>query len=110
MTTPVTLISGFLGMLVVIGLYCAYGYFSLRLVSSLRNRFAALVAFGLLVSVAVQAMLHMQVVTGLAPPKGMTLPFLSEGGSSLVASSLAVGLALGSVRRSPKGSLLARPA
>ena len=101
---------GFLGMLVVIGLYCAYGYFSLRLVSSLRYRFAALVAFGLLVSVAVQAMLHMQVVTGLAPPKGMTLPFLSEGGSSLVASSLAVGLALGSVRRSPKGSLLARPA
>jgi len=92
---------GFVGLAVVIGLFLACGYFSLRLVSSLRDRYSALAAFGLLVSVAFQAMLHVQVVTGLAPPKGMTLPFLSEGGSSLVASSLAVGLALGAARRAP---------
>ena len=51
-----------------------------------------------LLSVAFQAMLHLQVVTGLAPPKGMNLPFIWEGGSALVASCLAVGLALGAVR------------
>lgn len=101
---------GFFGLALVVGLFCAYGYFSLRLVSSLRDRFAALVAFGLLVSVAFQAMLHVQVVTGLAPPKGMTLPFLSEGGSSLVASSLAVGLALGAARRSPTDRATGRSA
>ena len=44
-------------------------------------------------------MVHVQVVTGLAPPKGMTLPFISHGGTSLVVSSLAVGLALGAARR-----------
>jgi len=65
-----------------------------------RSRFAALSAFGLLLSVCVQAMLHVQVVTGLAPPKGMTLPFISDGGTSLVISSLAVGLALGAARES----------
>jgi cell division protein FtsW len=89
---------GFVGVLVVLGLLFAFGWFSLRLVLSVRDRYAALAAFGLLVSVAFQAMLHVQVVTGLAPPKGMTLPFISDGGSALVASCLAVGLALGAAR------------
>ncbi|MCP3916311.1 MAG: FtsW/RodA/SpoVE family cell cycle protein [bacterium] len=92
---------GFVGILVVLGLLFSYVWFSLRLVLSIRERYDALVAFGLLVSVAFQAMLHVQVVTGLAPPKGMNLPFISEGGSALIASCLAIGLALGAVRRVP---------
>jgi cell division protein FtsW len=44
-------------------------------------------------------MVHVQVVSGLAPPKGMTLPFLSDGGTSLIVSSFAVGLALGAARK-----------
>ena len=89
---------GLFGVLVVLGLLLAFAVFSFRLVASLRDRYLALTAFGLLVSVAFQAMLHVQVVTGLAPPKGMTLPFVSEGGSALLASSLAIGLALGAAR------------
>lgn len=97
---------GLLGALVVLGLLLAFVVFSFRLVASLKDRYLALTAFGLLVSVAFQAMLHVQVVTGLAPPKGMTLPFVSEGGSALLASSLAIGLALGAARpnRSPSTS------
>lgn len=91
---------GLAGMVLTLGLISAFVWFSLRLVLSIRNRFAALSAFGLLLSVGVQAMLHVQVVTGLAPPKGMTLPFVSDGGTSLVISSLAVGLALGAARES----------
>lgn len=90
---------GLLGMLLTLGLILAFVWFSLRLVLSIRDRYAALCAFGLLLSVGVQAMLHVQVVTGLAPPKGMTLPFVSDGGTSLVISSLAVGLALGAARQ-----------
>ena len=56
-------------------------------------------ARGLLLSVALQAMIHAQVVTALAPPKGMPLPFVSHGGTALVVSSLAIGLALGAARR-----------
>ena len=89
---------GFFGMALCIGLMVAFVWFSLRLVLTIRDRFAALAAFGLLLSVGLQAMIHMQVVTGLAPPKGMTLPFISDGGTSLVVSSLAVGLALGAAR------------
>jgi cell division protein FtsW len=92
---------GLLGMLALIGLYLAFLWYALRLVLSIRDRYAALCAFGLLLSVAVQAMVHLQVVSGLAPPKGMTLPFVSHGGTSLVVSSLAVGLALGAARPRP---------
>ncbi|HIG12628.1 MAG: FtsW/RodA/SpoVE family cell cycle protein [bacterium] len=90
---------GLFGMALCAGLMLAFVWFSLRLVLSLKDRFAALAAFGLLLSVSIQAMIHMQVVTGLAPPKGMTLPFVSHGGTSLLVSALAVGLALGAARQ-----------
>ena len=90
---------GLAGMLLVLLLLLALLWFGLRLVLSIRDRFSALAAFGLCLSVGLQAMLHVQVVAGLAPPKGMTLPFVSDGGTSLVVSSLAVGLVLGAARR-----------
>jgi len=90
---------GLAGTLLTLGLILAFVWFSLRMVLTIKSRYLALSAFGLLLSVSVQAMLHMQVVTGLAPPKGMTLPFLSDGGTSLIVSSIAVGLALGAARR-----------
>jgi len=89
---------GLFGQLALIGLYLAFLWYALRLVLAIKDRYAALCAFGLLLSVALQAMVHLQVVSGLAPPKGMTLPFVSHGGTSLVVSSLAVGLALGAAR------------
>lgn len=92
---------GLFGMLLVLGLFAGFLWYALRFVLSVQNRFEALAAFGLLVSVALQGMLHVQVVCGLAPPKGMTLPFVSHGGTSLIVSCLAVGLALGAARRSP---------
>jgi cell division protein FtsW len=89
---------GLAGSLLVIGLFLALLFQGQRLVRSLTDPFAALAAFGLILSVVVQAMLHLQVVTGLAPPKGMNLPFVSDGGSALLATCLAMGLALGAAR------------
>jgi cell division protein FtsW len=100
---------GLVGMLLVLGLLVAFLWFALRLVLSVRDRYEALASFGLLVSVALQAMLHVQVVAGLAPPKGMTLPFISDGGTSLLVSSLAVGLALGAARRAHQPDLACSP-
>jgi len=90
---------GVIGMWLVLLLWIAFLWCALRLVLSLRERYEALATFGLLLSVALQAMVHVQVVSGLAPPKGMTLPFLSDGGTSLIVSSFAVGLALGAARK-----------
>lgn len=91
---------GLFGVWLVLALLLAFIWFGLRFVLSIRDRYSALCAFGLLLSVALQAMVHVQVVTGLAPPKGMPLPFLSHGGTALVVSSLAVGIALGAARSS----------
>jgi cell division protein FtsW len=100
---------GALGMFVVLGLALSFMWFSLRLVLSLRDRYDGLCAFGLLISVCLQGMIHCQVVARLAPAKGMTLPFISDGGTSLIVSSLAVGLALGAARRVHQENLSCNP-
>jgi len=97
---------GLFGQLALLVLFLAFLWYALRLVLSIQDRYSALCCFGLLLSVALQAMVHLQVTSGLAPPKGMTLPFVSHGGTSLVVSSLAVGLALGAARpRKPSNSV-----
>jgi cell division protein FtsW len=96
---------GVVGLVLLAGLYLAFAWYALRLVLSIPDSYQALAAFGLLLCTALQAMLHMQIVSGLAPPKGMTLPFLSDGGTSLIVSCLAVGLALGTVPRSRSAAI-----
>ncbi|MFN9788085.1 MAG: FtsW/RodA/SpoVE family cell cycle protein [Planctomycetia bacterium] len=90
---------GLFGMLLVAGLFATLLFLGLRYVLCIKDRYAALAGFGLLLSVVVQAMIHMQVAVQLAPPKGMTLPFLSHGGTALLVSSFAMGVVLGAARR-----------
>ena len=63
--------------------------------------FTVLAAAGLTTQLAVQAMINMAVNVGLAPSKGMTLPFISYGGSSMIALCLGFGLLLAFTRRNP---------
>lgn len=100
---------GLAGMLLVLALWGAFLWNGLKLVLAIKDRFEALATFGLLFSTLLQATLHICVVAGLAPPKGMTLPFISHGGTSLIASSLAVGLAIGAARRSRNAQLTPAP-
>ncbi len=63
--------------------------------------FRMLAAAGLATQFGVQALISMAVNTGLAPSKGMTLPFISYGGSSMLALSVGMGLLLAFTRRNP---------
>lgn len=63
--------------------------------------FAILAAAGLAVQFGVQALINMMVNVQLAPSKGMTLPFISYGGSSMLALSISMGLLLAFTRRNP---------
>ena len=65
------------------------------------NLFAILAAAGLAVQFGLQAMINMLVNVQLAPSKGMTLPFISYGGSSMLALSIGMGLLLAFTRRNP---------
>jgi cell division protein FtsW len=70
--------------------------------SRLRDPFAQLAGAGLAIVVALQAFINMGVATSILPAKGMTLPFISYGGSSLFAVALTMGFALSVTRQRPK--------
>jgi cell division protein FtsW len=63
--------------------------------------FAILAAAGLVIQFGLQALINMMVNVQLAPSKGMTLPFISYGGSSMLALSIGMGLLLAFTRRNP---------
>jgi cell division protein FtsW len=65
------------------------------------NSFSILAAAGLAVQFGLQALINMMVNVQLAPSKGMTLPFISYGGSSMLALSIGMGLLLAFTRRNP---------
>jgi cell division protein FtsW len=65
------------------------------------DRFAQLAAVGLLTQLGLQAGINLGVNVAILPPKGMTLPFVSYGGSSLIALALGTGMALALLRRGP---------
>ena len=68
--------------------------------------FVLLAVTGLLVQFAVQAIINMASNTNLIPPKGMTLPFVSYGGSSILAMALGMGMVLALTRERPGGRRL----
>jgi len=73
-----------------------------------REPFAQLAGAGLAVVTAVQAFINMGVAVSLLPAKGMTLPFISYGGSSLFAVALTMGFALAVTRQRPNIRLVTR--
>ncbi|HEX2485127.1 MAG TPA: putative peptidoglycan glycosyltransferase FtsW [Myxococcota bacterium] len=90
---------GLAGVLVVLGAFAALLVAGVRIALRARQRFAMLLAFGMTALLVVPAVLNGAVVMGLVPTKGLTLPFLSYGRSSVLASCLALGVVLGIGRR-----------
>jgi len=89
---------GILGGLLVLGLFGVLVWRGGRIVRRAPDRFGFLLASGLVLVIALQAMMNVGVVTGALPAKGISLPFVSYGGSGLVMMSFAAGL-LASVGR-----------
>ena len=90
-----------LGLILTIGLVALYGFIILRGITRVRHSddlFVMLAASGLLVQFGGQALIHMGSSLQLLPAKGMTLPFVSYGGSSLLALGLGMGMILGLTR------------
>ncbi|NCN04247.1 MAG: putative lipid II flippase FtsW [Spirochaetales bacterium] len=85
---------GFLGVVGVMGLFGIFAWFGYRTAFRHGRTFIGLSAFGLTSGVLLQALLNMAVVSGVLPPTGITLPFFSSGGSSMVMTLITVGLLL----------------
>ncbi len=98
---------GLVLVLCIILLYCGIVVRSLLRLVRERDPFIRLAGTGLAVTFGVQAMINMGVAVRLLPAKGMTLPFVSYGGSSVIASGIAVGMLLAFTRTRPQGELSA---
>ena len=85
---------GLAGAMVVVLLFFIFTLRGLQIGSGLGDRFASYLALGLTLMIALQAVLNMGVVLGLLPTKGLTLPFISYGGTSLITSLVGVGILL----------------
>ena len=90
-------------------LFCVLGVRLLLRSARMNDRFAELAGAGLATVVAMQAFINMGVAVSLLPAKGMTLPFISYGGSSLFAVALTTGFALAVTRQRSKIGEKPRP-
>lgn len=96
---------GLVLVLIIIALYALIVVRSLFRLMRERDPFIRLAGTGLVSMFGVQAMINMGVAVRLLPAKGMTLPFVSYGGSSLIAGGIAVGMLLAMTRTRPQGEI-----
>ena len=85
---------GFLGILIVSTLFITIIYSGLKISMRCQDNFGKFLAFGITFGLAFQTILNLMVVVGLLPVTGVTLPFLSYGGSSLLISLINIGILL----------------
>jgi cell division protein FtsW len=86
--------AGFIGIMVTILLFALLIWRGMRIAFKTEDTFGAHLAMGLTSMIALQVIINMGVVLGLLPTKGLTLPFISYGGTSLVANLIGVGIIL----------------
>ena len=91
---------GFLGVLIVSALFITIIYRGIKIALSTRDLFSKYLSFGIIFGLAFQALLNLMVVVSLIPITGVTLPFLSYGGSSLLISMMSMGILLNISRNS----------
>ncbi len=96
---------GLILVLVIIALYCTIVVRSLFRLMRERDPFVRLAGTGLACIFGVQAMINIGVAVRLLPAKGMTLPFVSYGGSSVIAAGITVGMLLALTRTRPQGEI-----
>lgn len=93
---------GFVGAMSVILLFIIFIWLGILVVMRCRDRFGQMLAAGIVLAVGIQAALNIGVVTVVLPTKGIPLPFVSAGGTSMLLSAVAVGVLLNIAKQSPK--------
>ena len=91
---------GVFGVLIIVILFGTILYRGIKIALKEERLFAKYLCFGLTFQIIVQTMLNLCVVIGLVPVTGVTLPFLSYGGSSLLVSMISMGIILNISRKS----------
>jgi cell division protein FtsW len=85
---------GLIGATCLLACFCVLTWRGLRIALQAPDAFGAFLAIGVTTMVAIQAFINMSVVLGILPTKGIPLPFISSGGSSLLMNLVAMGVLL----------------
>lgn len=97
---------GLFGTLFVLALFFVLGFAGLRIAARSANKFLVYSAAGMTAWILLQAMINIFVVMRLLPVVGVPLPFISQGGSALLANLIAVGVLLAAARQEPAAAKL----
>jgi len=90
---------GFIGAIVLLALFVFFGYRGLRIAFRSQDPFARLAAFGITITILLQAFFNISVVIALLPTKGIPLPLISSGGTSLLFTLASIGILLNISRK-----------
>lgn len=101
--------TGLWGASLTLLLYAGILQGGLRIMQRADNRFGRLLAFGCTLAIVLQALINIAVATGSVPNKGLPLPFVSYGGSNMIAMCLCLGLLLNVARGDPQDALTPHP-
>ncbi|GFO68900.1 putative lipid II flippase FtsW [Geomonas limicola] len=85
---------GFIGVIVIASMFLLLVQRSIRVAIAAEDNFGRFLAFGIAILIGLEGFINMAVVTGMLPTKGIALPFVSYGGSSLIITLCAVGILL----------------
>ena len=88
-----------IGAIIVVLLYVALLLLGLSILRRTPHAFARLLGLGILLTIGLQAVINLAVVTGCAPTKGIALPLISSGGTGWVLTAFSLGLLIGIERR-----------
>ena len=83
---------GFVGAAILLGLYLLIVWRGLKIVAGARDAFSAIAAGGIVVAFLFQVFVNVGMTIGIAPITGIPLPFVSVGGSSMIANLIAIGV------------------
>jgi cell division protein FtsW len=93
---------GLIGTVAVIGLFIIFVWLGILVVARCEDRFGQLLAGGIVLTIGIQAVLNIGVVTVVLPTKGISLPFVSAGGTGMLLSAGAVGVLLNIAKQSAR--------
>jgi cell division-specific peptidoglycan biosynthesis regulator FtsW len=85
---------GFIGVIFFVLLYLVLAYRGLKIAINAPDLFGTYLAYGFTSLIVLSAFINIGVVLGFLPTKGLALPFISYGGSSMLASCIAIGILL----------------
>ena len=93
---------GFIGSVLFIGILIYFALLGIKIANNTKNLFGKMVVMGITFMIGLQSIVNIGTATGIIPPTGVTLPFISYGGSSLIMTSVMAGIVI-SISRYSKG-------